>query len=64
MSNWNQIALMGWLQEVLRVQSHDATVVLADGKSEASVCIRGDSVCLVSHDDESTVLAKVRLVPA
>lgn len=63
MSNWNQIALEGWLREVLKVQTKDASVVLADGKSEASVCMRGDSVVLVSHDDESTVLAKVRLTP-
>jgi hypothetical protein len=64
LSNWNQIALEGWLREVLRVQTHDAHVVLADGKTEAAVCLRGDSVCLVSYDDEETVLAKVRLVPA
>lgn len=64
MSNWNQIALEGWLREVLKVQTKDASVVLADGKSEAAVCMRGDSVVLVSYDDESTVLAKVKLVPA
>lgn len=63
-SNWNQIALMGWLQEVLKVQTYDGVVVLADGVSEAAMCLRGDSVCLVSYDDETTVLAKVRLVPA
>ncbi len=63
MSNWNQIALEGWLREVLQAQAHDATVVLADGKSEAGVRMRGDSVVLVAFDDEETVLAKVRLVP-
>lgn len=63
MSNWNQVALEGWLREVLKVQTHDSVVVLADGKSEATVCMRGDSVVLVAFDDEETVLAKVRLTP-
>lgn len=63
MSNWNKVALEGWLLEVLRVQTHDASIVLADGKSEAAVCMRGNSVCLVSYDDEETVLAKIDLVP-
>lgn len=62
--NWNQIALEGWVREVLKVQTHDSVMVLADGKSEATVCMRGDSLCLVAYDDENTVLAKVRLVPA
>jgi hypothetical protein len=56
-------ALLAWLREVLRHQSHDGNVVLSDGKSEAAVCMRGDSLVLVSFDDESTVLAKVELVP-
>lgn len=56
-------ALLAWLREVLSVQTRDAVAVLADGKSEASVCMRGDSVLLVSHGDEETVLAKVSLVP-
>lgn len=63
MSNWNQIALEGWVREVLKAQSLDASIVLADGKSEAGVCMRGDSVVLVSFDDEETVLAKVRMTP-
>lgn len=63
MSNWNQIALEGWVREVLSVQTKDATVELPDGR-EAAVCLRGDSVCLVAYDDEQTVLAKVRWVPA
>lgn len=64
MAKWEQVALEGWLREVLKVQTHDAYVTLADGKTDAAVCLRGDSVCLVAFDDESTVLAKIRLVPA
>lgn len=63
MANWNQVALEGWLQEVLRVQTKDANLVLADGKTEAAVCLRGNTVCLVAYDDNDTVLAKIRLVP-
>ena len=62
MATWNQIALEGWLLEVLKVQTKDASVVLADGKSEAAVCMRGNSVVLVAYDDEETVLAKIDLV--
>lgn len=57
-------ALLAWLREVLRVQTKDGVAVLSDGKTEAAVCLRGDSVVLVSYGDEETVLAKVRLAPA
>lgn len=63
MSSWNQTALEGWVREVLKTQTKDASIALADGKSEAAVCMRGDSVVLVAYDDESTVLAKVKMVP-
>jgi hypothetical protein len=63
MSNWSQIALEGWIREVLKVQTKDGVVALPDGR-EAAVCLRGESVVLVAYDDEETVLAKVRLVPA
>jgi len=56
-------ALLAWLREVLRVQTKDGVAVLSDGR-EAAVCLRGDAVVLVAYDDEETVLAKVRLVPA
>jgi len=62
MSNWNQIALEGWVREVLRVQTKDGVVELPDGR-EAAVCLRGDAIVLVAYDDEETVLAKVRMVP-
>lgn len=61
MADWNQVALEGWLQEVLKVQTHDSVVALPDGR-EATVCLRGNSVVLVAYDDERTVLAKIRLV--
>lgn len=57
-------ALLAWLREVLSVQTHDGVAVLADGKSEATVGMRGDTVVLLDYrDDDEVVLAKVRLVP-